>query len=123
MHPINAFKAKKQADLKVKLAEVRLQQFSPKPVLQKPPAKKTQRDNFIEENAGELATKDLEFLKELERPASEVADYVEITSKEVRNRLNDGIYRPGKNDRPRPRSIDTLSVVETYILDGQTETK
>ena len=120
---INAFKQEKQAELNVKLAEIRLKLFSG-PTEPSPKKRKTILETFIEKHSEVLTSDDLEFLKEPAKTPAQIATYVGISEGEARKRIREGIYNPGRNDRPGgKRFACSMHVVEYLLTDGFTKEK
>ena len=120
-----AFKAEALAKVDRKMLQLRLdllqKQHRNQPDRPELPNKIGQ---FIEQNAEHLTQDDLQLLEKAERTPAEIEEILGHPSeKEIRKRLLNGIYRPGRNDSPGrggKRMVCTISVVE-YLIYGETK--
>ena len=106
-----ALRAKADAEVKIALLEMQFR------ILETTGAtrEKSEIEVFIDANRRELEHEDIAFLTKSERLSCEVAEYLEVHQNRISERLRDGIYLPGRLDKPRKRSVDTLSVVRSQI--------
>jgi hypothetical protein len=89
----------------------------PKPNENKPAQNKpeSRTEKFIKRFRSRFEDWDIKFLEQESRPASEVADYLLKHRNYPAEALKQGIFRPGRGDRPKKRMIDTISVVQQHL--------
>jgi hypothetical protein len=76
------------------------------------PSTFSDHEKWLEENRAKLTPAELEFATLSERPISEVAKFLKVTTRAVVKGLAEGRYEAGLNDEPKKRSILTRSVIE-----------
>lgn len=118
--------AQAKAEAAVKVLEMRAKLQFAKQSETELTGQQSPQQKYIESNRRELEQEDIEFLSKSERSTKEVADYLsqldEVHPNRISERLRDGTYQPGKSDKPRKRTVDTISVIE-FLRHGKTKKK
>ncbi len=114
-----ALKARAEADVQIKLLEMRAKIEFSAPVVESPPAAGSEVIEFARKNQGCLLEADIQFLHLIEATPRQVASWLNVSVSKVNRLLNKDIFKHGPNSQPgTSHLISTVSVVKAF-LDGK----
>lgn len=112
-------KARAEADVQIKLLEMRAKIEFTASAVDSRPAASSEVLEFIRENEGCLLETDLEFLHQVEATPRQVASFWGVSVSKVNRLLKKDIFKHGPKSQPgAAHLISTVSVVKA-ILDGK----